>query len=69
MYDLVRYQLERKVREIGLEINTPHDSSGEEGKVITSESTWEQENLLLEDGWKLLLTNQAELKLLQKNTV
>ena len=49
-------------QEIGLEINTPHDSSGEEGKVITSESTWEQENLLLEDGWKLLLTNQAEFR-------
>ena len=49
-------------QEIGLEINTPHDSSGEANKVIASESTWEQQNLLLEDGWKLLLTNQAEFR-------
>ena len=49
-------------QEIELEINTPHESSGVENKVLTSENLWEQQNILLEDGWKLLLTNQAEFR-------
>ena len=48
-------------QEIELEINTP-DPGGVGNKVVASETTYEQQNLVLEDGWKLLLTNQAEFR-------
>ena len=49
--------------EIELEVNTPHPSSGVENKVIASETVWYQENLIWEDGTRILLTQAAEYRI------
>ena len=46
--------------EIQLEDNTPHESSGVENKVITSETVWYQENMIWEDNTRQLLTQAEE---------
>jgi hypothetical protein len=50
-------------QEIQLEDNTPHPSSGVENKVIASETVWYQENLIWEDGTRVLLTQAAEYRI------
>jgi hypothetical protein len=49
-------------QEIELEINTP-DAGAVGNKVVAAETTWDQQNLLLEDGGNLLLTDQAEFRI------
>ena len=50
-------------QEIQLENNTPHESSGVENKIIASETVWYQENLIWEDGTRVLLTQAAEYRI------
>jgi len=48
-------------QEIELEINTP-DPGGVGNRVVASETVWYQENLIWEDGTRILLTQAAEYR-------